>query len=114
MSNNNQSNGAPNSNSNQIYTGNLTSGANQGWTLNAASNTYSPLVSATLDGDVVMRVNGREISMSNIVDFIEVMKKRFLILEPKFEQHEHYPALKAAYEHYLMIERMCLGDEDQK
>lgn len=57
--------------------------------------------------------NGKRIAVDELLDFVETMKKRFLILEPMFEKHEQYPALKAAYENYLLIERMCLGDEDK-
>lgn len=50
-------------------------------------------------------------SVDDMIDFMEAMKKRLLVLEPMFEKHEHYPALKEAYEHYLLMERLCLGDD---
>lgn len=57
--------------------------------------------------------NGKRIAVDELLDFVETMKKRFLILEPMFEKHEQYPALKAAYENYLLIERMCFGRRRQ-
>jgi hypothetical protein len=48
------------------------------------------------------------------VEFMKVMKRRMCILEPAFEKHEHFPALKEAYENYLLIERLWSGDDIDK
>jgi hypothetical protein len=47
----------------------------------------------------------------DVVEFMKLMKRRMFILEPAFEKHEHFPALKEAYENYLLIERLCSGDD---
>lgn len=55
--------------------------------------------------------NGEEI---NIIEALKDIKKRLLILEPNFEAHERYPALKEAYEHYKLMEDLLLtGNEDE-
>lgn len=40
---------------------------------------------------------------------IQVIKERLAILEPSFHLHEEYPALKAAYDNYKLVERMVKG-----
>ncbi len=56
--------------------------------------------------------DNRRVTVDEIIDFMDVMKERMLLLAPLFEKHEHYPALKAAYEHYLMVEKLCNGDDE--
>ena len=63
--------------------------------------------SASKDGDFdTLKVQGVD-----IYDFMKTVKDRFLILQPDFEKHEKYPALKDAYEQYKMIEALY-GDEE--
>lgn len=47
----------------------------------------------------------------DLVEFMQTMSQRFLILQPNFEAHEKYPALKEAYEHYLTIEALVCGNK---
>lgn len=42
----------------------------------------------------------------DIAEDIRMIKERLAILEPSFHLHEEYPALKAAYENYKLVERM--------
>jgi hypothetical protein len=58
--------------------------------------------------------DGRQVTVNEIIDFMDVMKRRMLILTEDFERHEQYPALKEAYEHYKLIERLCCGDEKKE
>lgn len=95
----------------QIYTGNPSSGVG-GWMTISPSNSTQPIMTPNVDGDVTLTAKGRTIKISELIDFIDDMKKRMLILEPNFEKHEQYPALKAAYEDYLLIERMVTGDQN--
>jgi hypothetical protein len=53
----------------------------------------------------------QKVTGDEIIEFMAVMKKRMLIITNDFEKHEKYPALKQAYENYLLIERLCCGDE---
>lgn len=51
------------------------------------------------------------INLDELADMIKIMRDRFLILAPVFEQHEKYEALKKAYDHYKMIEALMLEDK---
>jgi len=56
----------------------------------------------------------KKVSVDEVIDaveFMKIMKRRMCILEPALDKHEHYPALKEAYENYLLIERLCCGDD---
>lgn len=100
----------PTTGNTSIYTGS-TAGQNHGWVSIAPTNYSSPVYSMNGKGGVVFHgSNGREVSVDELINFMDIMKRRMLMLTPSFEKHEHYPALKAAYEQYLLIERMCLGD----
>ena len=47
-----------------------------------------------------------EINIDELAEMMKVLKERLLILVPNFEKHEHYQALKKAYDHYRMIEAL--------
>jgi hypothetical protein len=77
-------------------------------------NTMSPASYSqpTFSGHATFNTSdGKSTSVDELVMTVEMLKKRLLILQPCFEKHEQYPALKEAYEHYLLIERMCCGDD---
>lgn len=54
--------------------------------------------------------SNKSISINELIDVIDVLKQRMLILTPLFEKHERYPALLAAYSDYLLIERLITED----
>lgn len=58
--------------------------------------------------------NGRQVTADEIIDFMDIMKRRMLIVTEEFEKLENYPMLKEAYEHYKLIERLCCGDEKKE
>jgi hypothetical protein len=81
-------------------------------TFNSTQVATTQYVNSMLSGQATLNgKNGKSVSVDEIIDFMEVMKKRMLILTPVFEKHEQYPALLEAYENYLMIERLCCGDD---
>lgn len=55
--------------------------------------------SADISGSLT--VDGQDVG-----EFMREMKERMLVLEPDFQKHELYPALKDAYEHYKTIEAL--------
>lgn len=58
--------------------------------------------------------NGRKVSVDEIIDVMDVVKRRMLVLTPDFEKHEIFPALKEAYEHYLVLDKlMRVEPEDE-
>jgi hypothetical protein len=69
-------------------------------------------VQSALQGQTTLQgSNGKSISIDSLLDFVETMKRRMCILDVSLEKHELYPALKEAYENYLIIERLCCGDD---
>ncbi len=82
-------------------TGNTMIYTNNGWTqISGTTATISKPKTTFVAND------GRTVSVEEIVDFMEVMKRRMLILTPDLEKHEHFPALKEAYEQYLVLDRL--------
>ena len=49
-----------------------------------------------------------------VAETLETILERMLILQPNFEKMEQYPALKAAYDNYKMIEALIVNDSDKK
>jgi hypothetical protein len=49
-----------------------------------------------------------------VAETLETILERMLILQPNFEKMEQYPALKAAYDNYKMIEALIANDSDKK
>jgi len=82
-----------------------------------ASNTASGQFSSTLRsgdteyGKTYIKTNKHTIDLDELGDMMETLKKRLLILTPKFEQLEKYPMLKAAYDEFKMLEKL-LGEPD--
>lgn len=69
----------------------------------------------TMPADTVfISKDGQRASVEDLMQFMDMMKKRLLILQPNFEKHEMYPALRNAYEQYLIIERLCCGDSSDQ
>jgi hypothetical protein len=64
-----------------------------------------------MKGQTIFQGTKSQVSVDEIIDFMDVMKKRLLVLTPMFELHEKYPALKQAYEDYLLIEKLVSGDQ---
>lgn len=52
-----------------------------------------------------------EIDIDELAEFIDVVKKRLLILAPNFEMHEKYPMLKELYNEYKAMERLLSGPD---
>jgi len=61
----------------------------------------------TIHGDLVIADIGGANEI-NVSDFMKTMKERMLILQPNFEAHEHYPALKDVYDQYKMLEKLLM------
>lgn len=52
-----------------------------------------------------------KIDLNELHKMMETIRERLLIIVPNFEKHEKYEALKKAYDHYKLLEKM-LGDAD--
>lgn len=76
------------------------------------SNRYQPML--TTDRDEVYLCSGeKKVSVSELVDLVDTLRQRLCILVPAIEKHEHYPALKEAYENYKLIEKLVSGDHGE-
>jgi len=92
-----------------------------GITANSANMTVSqPYEIASYNGEDTMKVNGNLViedgtgEVTDIGDFVKTMKDRMLILQPNFEAHEKYPALKDAYDQYKMMEKLMMEANNDK
>lgn len=61
--------------------------------------------------ETIKTKSGKKINIDELAEFMESMKRRLLILTPKFELHEKYPMLKQMYEEYLAMERLLDGPD---
>ena len=91
-----------------IFTTNGTSGSN--WANITTNNQQSSLNvkgDAEFEGNV--KINGQDLG-----EFMETISKRLAILVPDPEKLEHFEALKKAYEHYKMLEKLCELPKEEK
>jgi hypothetical protein len=90
------------------YTTNGTSGSN--W---ATINTNNSQSSLNVKGDAEfegrVKVNGHDLG-----EFMETISQRLAILVPDPEKLEHFEALKKAYDHYKMLEKLCELPKEEK
>ena len=74
--------------------------------INASSTTPSMSVKGDLEVEGALTVNGRDLSK-----LMEKIEDRLAILtEPNSDKLEKFPALKKAYDHYKLMEKL-IGDE---
>jgi len=64
-----------------------------------------------IKGNLVIDDGTGEIDLG---DFVKTMKERMLILQPNFEAHEKYPALKDLYDQYKMMEKLMVEANNVK
>lgn len=88
-------------------------GAGSLYTVTGSSSTWSNLKdSATIElsgPNADIMVNGR-----SLMTILDDLQKRLMILEPKSELLEKYQALKAAYDHYKMLEALLYEESRAK
>ena len=93
------------------YTTNGTS-YNQPWQNLTMTNNIQPS-SLNIKGDAEfegkVKVNGQDLG-----EFMETISKRLAILVPDPDKLEHFEALKKAYEHYKMLEKLCELPKEEK
>jgi hypothetical protein len=53
-------------------------------------------------------------NFKKVIERIEEIEKRLLIVVPKEELYEKYPALKEAYDHYKVIEAIVYNENRKK
>lgn len=117
-------------NINHVYNGLTSSGYNQNASANSVGSPFYPgqTIESALtgmyaqvnscikynindSGHTVIRTYSNTLDLDELAEMIPVIKKRLLILDPLFSKHDLYPALKKAYDDYLLIAKMIDGDE---
>ena len=73
--------------------------------------TTSYPTSVKIGEDGIDLKEGADIKIGNrsLVKFMETLEQRLAILQPDPEKLEQFAALKAAYEHYKLLEALCSG-----
>ena len=61
--------------------------------------------------NVIQTSNGTSLDIDELAEFMDVVKKRLLVLTPNFEMHEKYPMLKQLYDEYKAMERLLSGPD---
>lgn len=79
--------------------------------MTGAMGMQGPMGPPGMRGQTVFQGTKSQVTVDEIIDFMDVMKQRLLVLTPMFELHEKYPALKQAYDDYLLIEKLVSGDQ---
>lgn len=93
-----------------VYTTNGTS-YNQPWqNLTMTNNGQQSLnVKGDAEFEGKVKINGRDLG-----EFMETISKRLAILVPDPAKLKHFEALKKAYEHYKMLEKLCELPKEEK
>lgn len=85
---------------------------NQTYTVSSGYNGYAPSIQITGKNPVIKTDQGT-LNINELIELVETLRERLLILTPNFEKMEKYAALKKAYDHYKLMESM-IGDEDEQ
>jgi len=96
------------SGSSYVYTTNSTSPW-QNLTMTNNSHPSSLNVKGDAEFEGKVKVNGQDIG-----EFMETISKRLAILVPDPAKLEHFEALKKAYNHYKMLEKLCELPKEEK
>ena len=76
-----------------------------------STGTYNPGTIHITGTNPTISTDKGKIELNALIELVDVLKDRLLILTPNFEKMEKYAALKKAYDHYKLMESM-IGDED--
>jgi uncharacterized spore protein YtfJ len=99
-----------------MYLANNGAGAGIGWTTVSNTNPVSTAVLSIMaqgDGDAMIKTKKNTINLDEMATLMETLKERLLMLTPNFEKMEQYPALKEAYDHYKLIEALCVSNQEE-
>jgi hypothetical protein len=79
------------------------------WTaISPAPQTYS------YNGNVsFMDKHGKTHQMDDVLDRLEMLEQKLLVLTADPEKLEQFPSLKDAFDNYRLVERMIFGDEKE-
>jgi hypothetical protein len=83
--------------------GNISFNSNSG--LSAGNTEY---------GKTTIKTAKNTIDIDELADMMNILKKRLLILTPKFEMHEKYPMLQEMYNEYKAMEALLSGPDSNE
>lgn len=81
------------------------------YTTTVNSTTFGSDLWGGLTADNITSRTGKTIGIDDLIDTIDTIKRRLLILTPNFELHEKYPMLKEMYDEYKAMERLLSGPD---
>ena len=84
---------------------------NQTFTI-SSTNTYQPAHIHISGSDPIFSTDKGKLHVNELIELVETLKERLLIITPNFEKHEKYAALKKAYDNYKLIEAMISGEDN--
>jgi len=102
-----------------------TGGSGSYYTSNGSGPTWttatSPMVTVGATSNSALKVSGDaevegtlKVGGVNITDLLAKIQDRLAILVPDPARLEKYEALKQAYEHYKVLEALCIDETDKK
>lgn len=80
-------------------------------TISISGHNYHPKVNIDSHGIQISDDADLKIGDMSLKDTLQAIQDRLAILTPDPAKMEKYAALKAAYEHYKMLERLCNEDD---
>lgn len=97
--------------------GNITMSSNYNWASGSsisAGSSQSFHADTTEYGKNTIKTPRSTIDIDELADMMETVKRRLLILTPKFEMHEKYPMLKEMYNEYKAMEKLLSGPDSSE
>ena len=88
------------------YTTSIGSGS---YTISGAGGYYTTKNNVNITGDGIEMADGTDIKIDgrSLKNFMDKMEERLAILVPDPSKLEKFEALKKAYEHYKLMEKLC-------
>ena len=92
-----------------------TSATGTSYTISGAGNNYYNATSnVSANGIQLDKTADIKIGDKSLVDTLTKIEDRLAILTPDLKKLEKFAALKKAYEHYKLMEKLCQEDEENK
>lgn len=91
--------------------GTFTTGSPYSW--NTIGTSSSPTVNIDADGVNIKEGGDLKIDGKSLKNFMEKMEERLAILVPDPKKLEKFEALKKAYDHYKIMEKLCQEEKEE-
>ena len=91
-----------------------TSTTGTSYTISGAGNYYNATSNVSTNGIQLDKTADIKIGDKSLMDTLTKIEDRLAILTPDLKKLEKFAALKKAYEHYKLMEKLCQEDEENK